>query len=340
MPVSATLPRARDRQIWILGGGLAAIAIFIWPEWAVDLAWFVGASFLDVALLIGVGLFLSAWVAASGAGAVTAKIFRGRPVATIILASAAGTITPVCGVTVLPLMTGLLASGVPLAPVMAFWLSSPVTDPAMFAATWATLGLSFAVAKTLSAFGLGILAGGVTVALGTTQAVRNPLRRSNLAGGETCGSVVAGGFKAWVWGEPGRSRIFWTDLLKTTRLVTLCLTLAFAAEYLLRGLLPDHLLGTYVGANSPFAIPLAVSIGAPMYLDGYAALPLVRALLDLGMSPGAALAFLVSGGAVSIWGVLAVVPVLRTSTLILFVTVAVIGSATAGYCFEWYRSLI
>ncbi|SFU23285.1 permease [Mesorhizobium sp. YR577] len=340
MSLSPTLPRSWSGPVWIAGIGFAVAAALLWPESAVDLARFVGASFLDIALLIGAGLVLSAWVAASGAGTVTAEIFRGRPLATIILASIAGTITPVCGVTVLPLMTGLLASGVPLAPVMAFWLSSPVTDPAMFAATWATLGLSFAVAKTLSAFGLGIVAGGVTAALGNTPAVRNPLRRSNLVVGETCGSLAGGDFKAWIWGDRERSRLFWIDLLKTTKLVALCLTLAFTAEYLLRGLVPDHLLGVYVGANSPFAIPLAVSVGAPMYLDGYAALPMVRALLDLGMSPGAALAFLVSGGAVSIWGVLAVVPILRTSTLILFVTVAVIGSAAAGYCFDWYWSLI
>ena len=89
------------------------------------------------------------------------------------------------------------------------------------------------------------------------------------------------------------------------------------------------------GAQSTHAIPLAVSVGAPMYLDGYAALPLVRGLLDLGMSPGAALAFLVSGSAVSIWGVLAVAPILRVPTVMLFVALAVIGSAAAGYAFEW-----
>ncbi|MNR54036.1 putative permease [compost metagenome] len=71
-----------------------------------------------------------------------------------------------------------------------------------------------------------------------------------------------------------------------------------------------------------------------MYLDGYAALPLVRGLLDLGMSPGAALAFLVSGGAVSIWGVLAIVPVLRASTIALYVALAATGSLIIGYAFE------
>ena len=129
-------------------------------------------------------------------------------------------------------------------------------------------------------------------------------------------------------------RVFRVELLSMAKLIALCLTFAFAAEFLLRDLLPPHLLVTYVGEESTYAIPLAVLVGAPMYLDGYAALPLVRGLLDLGMSPGAAMAFLVSGGAVSIWGVMAVVAVLRPPTIALFVTLAVIGSLSIGYAFR------
>ena len=51
---------------------------------------------------------------------------------------------------------------------------------------------------------------------------------------------------------------------------------------------------TNVGADQWWAVPLTVLVGAPAYLDGYAALPLTRGLLDHGMSPGAAMAFLVS----------------------------------------------
>ena len=56
----------------------------------------------------------------------------------------------------------------------------------------------------------------------------------------------------------------------------ICLMFAFSAEFLLRDFLPSHLLTTYVGEDSPYAIPLAVLVGAPMYLDGLAALPLVE----------------------------------------------------------------
>ncbi len=93
-------------------------------------------------------------------------------------------------------------------------------------------------------------------------------------------------------------------------------------------------MAAYVGKQSSWAIPLAVFVGAPAYLDGYAALPLTRGLIDHGMSPGAAMAFLVSGGVVSIWGALAIVPVLRARPFILYLVLAVVGSLAAGWLFD------
>lgn len=327
------LPRLQRSVIWsTVAVSMAALAI-VWPQKAQETSRYVLESFVDVAPTIAIGLILSAWVAASGAGIVTAQWFRGRPATTIVIASAAGAVTPVCGVTVLPLMTGFLASGVPLAPIMAFWLSSPVTDPAMFAVTWAVLGPAFAIGKAVAAFALGVFAGTGTALLTGTKMVQNPLRSLRKSEAGECGTGISTEFSFRIWQDPARMRIFRADLLSMTKLIALCLTFAFAAEYLLRDLLPPHLLATYVGEDSVYAIPLAVMVGGPMYLDGYAALPLVRGLLDLGMSPGAAMAFLVSGGAVSVWGAMAVVAVLRPSTVALFVALAAVGSLTIGYAF-------
>ncbi len=55
------------------------------------------------------------------------------------------------------MIAALLAAGVPLAPVMAFWLASPVFDPEMMVLTWGVLGLEMAVAKTISAIAIGPL---------------------------------------------------------------------------------------------------------------------------------------------------------------------------------------
>lgn len=44
----------------------------------------------------------------------------------IVLASLFGALSPFCSCGVVPLIAGLPGVGVPLAPVMAFWLSSPL----------------------------------------------------------------------------------------------------------------------------------------------------------------------------------------------------------------------
>ena len=78
-------------------------------------------------------------------------------------------------------------------------------------------------------------------------------------------------------------------------------------------------------------MPLAVLAGSPAYLDGYAALPLTRGLIEHGMSPGAAMAFLVSGSVVSIWGAIAIFPVLKPKPFLLYLLLAALGSMAVGW---------
>lgn len=315
---------------------LIAVGAMIWPGQAWAMARFVIFGLVSVAPLVVPGIVLAAWIMASGADAHIARAFEGRAAYSIVAAAAVGAITPVCGVTVLPLMAGLLAAGIPLAPVMAFWLSSPITDPAMLAATAATLGFGFAAGKTVSALGLGIWGGAVTSILAKQGWATAPLRRNRIVGTlsqKTCGAPVP--FDARVWNDPGRREVFRQNFVSTTRLILICLIPAFAAEYALNAALQPEALSAYLGGDVWWAIPFAVLVGAPAYLDGYAALPLTRGLMDHGMSPGAAMAFLVSGGVVSIWGAMAIFPVLRLKPFLLYLALAVSGSLIAGYIFDW-----
>ncbi len=332
----------------VAGAGTALAAAF-YPRAAWDTAVFVFDALVSVAPLVIPGILIAAWVMASGAGGRISAAFGGHAVKAVLIASAVGAVTPVCGVTVLPLMVGLLAAGVPLAPVMAFWLSSPVTDPAMLATTAATLGWSFAVGKTAAAFGIGLL-GGVATGLFTGRPwIASPLRDNGIVrgldGGSGPGGSGPGGgcgrngacgpaaFVAAPWRDAERRRLFADQTWATTRLILICLIPAFAAEHLLHAALDPGALAGLVGEDVWSAVPLTVLVGAPAYLDGYAALPLTRGLMDHGMSPGAAMAFLVSGGVVSIWGAMAILPVLRLKPFTLYLLLAVTGSMAAGWVY-------
>ena len=323
----------RRPMVPVLLAAVMALAA-IWPTQSWETLKFVAMGMVQVAPLAVPGVLISAWINASGAGSRIAAAFAGNRILAILTASAVGAITPVCGITVLPLMAGLLSSGVPLAPIMAFWLSSPVTDPAMFAVTAATLGFWFAIGKSIAAFGIGVLGGAATAALPSLSWISSPLRPTGLAASlnrDGCGAPAELNFA--IWKEAGRLHRFVAEIGAMSRLLVLCLGFAFAAEHVMQMFLQPESLAPFVGAQTSWAIPLAVFVGAPAYFDGYAALPLTRGLIDHGMAEGAAMAFLVSGSVVSIWGAMAIFPVLKLKTFLLYMVLALTGSLLSGWIY-------
>ena len=334
---TSAAPRSyRPIALGLLGGGLVLLIVAVWPGHVIPAMLFTVESLLTVAPIVVPGVLIAAWIIASGADARISRAFEGKTARSVLAASLIGAVTPVCGVTVLPLMAGLLAAGIPLAPIMAFWLSSPITDPAMLATTVATLGLPFAVGKTLAAFGMGVFGGIVTALFARRAWSLNALRVSGLTSKLTAtrcdGPQV---FVPRIWQTPSRMASFARQSWATAKLILICLIPAFTAEYALNAALTPGSLAAYVGEEQWWAIPAAVFVGAPAYIDGYAALPLTRSLMDNGMSPGAAMAFLISGGVVSIWGAMAIAPILKLKPFLLYLGLAVTGSLMAGYLFEW-----
>ncbi|MCB0032884.1 MAG: permease [Anaerolineales bacterium] len=90
----------------------------------------------------------------------------------ILLATLVGAFSPFCSCTVIPIVSGLLLSGVPLAPVMAFWIASPTMDPEIFALTVGVLGWPLAVTRLLATLALSLGAGYVTLLFTQTDWLR------------------------------------------------------------------------------------------------------------------------------------------------------------------------
>ncbi|MDN3519543.1 permease [Aquisalimonas lutea] len=267
-------------------------------------------------------------IAAALAGALAATDLSNRilaalgphPLRGIVIGSAAGAVTPVCGIAMIPLIAVLLRRGLPLPAVMAFWVSSPVTDPAMLAMTAGVLGMPFAVAKTASAFGIGLFAGAATRAL-PVGASGDRLLRAGVADGADC---RASGRSGWV--------IFAREALGNARLIARWLALALVLEVLLQRYIPPEVIEATLGNGGDWlAVPLAAVVGAPVYLDGYAALPLARGLAELGMTTGAVMALLVAGAAVSLYAAVAVFSVVHLRVFALYIGLAVVGAIVAGY---------
>ncbi|MEL6587230.1 MAG: permease, partial [Pseudomonadota bacterium] len=206
-----------DHRIWLVTAAILLLVTIMDPAQGVESLRFTGQALLQTAPYLLLSIGLAAYAGATGADGLIARAFTGAPVVMILVAAAFGGLSPFCSCGVIPLIAALLAMGVPLSAVMAFWLASPVIDPSMFALTAGVLGLEFAVAKTLAAIGLGLFGGYVTLALTRAGAFAAPLRDGVGNGGCGASSVRNPTPPVWAfWHDAGRRAKFGRNAVTTT----------------------------------------------------------------------------------------------------------------------------
>ena len=324
-----------DRVVLALAFMLAALALFS-PRQALTSLVFVWAELGSMAPWFAVAVFFAAGTKATGADGLVARAFSGREAYTVVAASLLGALSAFCSCGVIPIIAAMLASGVPLAPVMAFWLSSPLMDPNMFMLTAVNLGLGFAVAKTLSAIGIGLVGGYATLAATRRGLLTDALR---VAARSACAvkaaqKVLAPQPPVWrFWEESARAQSFLAQAAKTGWFLVRWLALAFFLESLMSAYVPGAAIARLLGGNGFAAIPAAVVLGVPAYLNGYAAIPLVKGLIELGMSPAVGLTFMIAGAVTSIPAAIAVWVLVRPRVFAFYLGLAAIGTLAAGYSY-------
>ncbi len=329
-----------DQRVWLASALiLAGLAVFD-PRQAADSAVFAGSALLSTAPFLVLSIAIAAWAGATGADNLIARAFTGAPLLMIGLGALAGGISPFCSCGVIPLIAALLAMGVPLSAVMAFWLASPIMDPSMFVLTAGVLDLEFAVAKTVAAIGLGVFGGLVVHVLARGGALADPLRDGVGNGGCGGSKMRAPGPVVWrFWEDPERRARFGRTARTTTLFLAKWLTLAFLLESLMLAWIPAETVTAALGGTGLMPILTATLVGVPAYLNGYAALPLVGGLIEQGMAPGAGMAFLVAGGVTSIPAAMAVWALARPQVFAIYIALSLTGAFGTGLLFQlWVMS--
>jgi uncharacterized membrane protein YraQ (UPF0718 family) len=260
----------------------------------------------------------------------------------VFFAAAFGALSPFCSCGVVPIIAGLLGAGVPLAPVMAFWLASPLMDPQMFFLMIPAFGLPFTVSKLLAAFGIGAAAGIATHLFARQHLFADPML-PGAAGCSGCGasSTLKPRPVIWrFWAEPERRKIFLDEARAIGWFLAKWLTLAFVLESLMVAYIPAERIAESLGGQAWWAIPASVALGIPAYLNGFAAIPTVSALIDMGMAPGAGLGFMVAGGVTSIPAAMAVFALVRHPVFAWYLAWGLTGSLAFAYSFQAYVMLV
>ena len=101
-------------------------------------------------------------------------------------------------------------------------------------------------------------------------------------------------------------------------------------------LIPEELVASWVGGDSFLSNLIAAMIGGLWYFATLTEIPILEALLGLGMGRGPALALLLAGPALSLPSILVIYSVLGFKKTFVFCLLTVVMSAFVGMIFGWF----
>ncbi|MGI9647474.1 MAG: permease [Acidimicrobiia bacterium] len=254
------------------------------------------------------------------------------------------TLTPFCSCGTTAVMVGMLASAAPWAPLVAFMVASPLTSPSELLLSAGLFGWPFALLFFVGTIGLGLVAGGVAGVLDRRgwlydQARIRPDEEDCATGACSVPQPVAlslgPGAVAITELPPLREKWkideFLAELWATGRKLTLFFLAFTAVGYLAIEAIPTAWLTDYLGDGSVLAVPLAAILGIPAYINTEASLPLVATLMDGGMGPGPAMAFLVTGAGTSVGAISGLFVIAKKRVVGLVVALLFGGALVLGW---------
>ncbi len=249
----------------------------------------------------------------------------GRGFTPYAVAGAGGPLLSMCSCSIIPLFGGLYKRGAGLGPATTFLLAAPAFNPAAILLTLGLLGWKFAIARVVVAVSAGILVGYITDRIFKNRLPEpEPMRIDTEANGT---SQENQGFVK-------RLLNMFLYSWEFVKMVLPLILLGVMCAGLVKAFLPPSVIIKYLG-NGILPIMLSSAIGVFMYTPTLVEIPLIRGLLESGMGTGAAMAFLLTGPALSLPSILGVCKIVTPRVPAVYATLMWICGTIAGLLF-WF----
>jgi len=254
----------------------------------------------------------------------------------VVKASLLGIPLPLCSCGVLPAAASLRKQGASKGATTAFLISTPESGIDSIAISWALLDPLMTVARPVVAFVTALVAGISESLFGRPEEYESGEIDRNCpvdacCDGTDCDPIehtrhhplhekLAVGLK-YAFGE------LWDDLAGW-----------FAVGMILAGfitaLVPDDIVASALGGGI-WAMLFMLVLGVPLYICATASTPIAAALILKGVSPGAALVFLLVGPATNIAALSVLVGLLGKRAVALYLGSIAAVSVVAGLTLDW-----
>ena len=257
----------------------------------------------------------------------TRKILEGKSLFTgNILASLLGTITPFCSCSAIPLFLGFVEAGVPLGITFSFLIAAPMINEVALVLLVGLFGWKVAIIYMVTGLTIAIISGWLIGKLGLEKYVAEWIYKVKVnhenqldvkltfyeriqAGYESVKEIVG---KIWIY-----------------------IILGIAVGAGAHGYVPEDFLGSLLGKENWYGVPLAILMGVPMYSNAAGIIPIVSVLIEKGVSLGTALAFMMSVIALSLPEIIILKKVLKWQLITVFVGIVAVGIVIVGFIFNY-----
>jgi len=203
----------------------------------------------------------------------------------LLKASVFGVPLPLCSCGVIPVSMSLHRHGASKGATISFLLSTPQTGVDSIFVTLSLLGPIFAVFRPFAAFATGIVGGGLVDALTDRPSGEN--ERPKACTEECC----------QVEGKTGKfSRGMKYGFVTLPRDIGKAMLVGLAVAALISAIVPEGYFAEKLDTGI-FPMVVMMFLGIPIYVCATASVPVAAALITIGLSPGAALVFLMTGPA-------------------------------------------
>jgi uncharacterized membrane protein YraQ (UPF0718 family) len=290
---------------------------------------------------------------------------KAKKVLAYSVASVSGTILAVCSCTILPLFAGIHKRGAGLGPAIAFLYSGPAINILAIVYTARLLGFDLGIARAIGAISFSVIIGLIMAFIWRKE----ELEKTNNPGelvlpqeeektrpqGITLfyfavlvGILIFGAAQKWLitfvllvilglilyrWFKKEELKYWMYQTWDLGKKIFPILIAGVFIAGILKVMLPQSVVEQWLGGNGLRATFIASVFGALMYFSTLTEVPIIRALTDLGMGKGPALALLLAGPALSLPNMIVIARIMGVKKTGVYVSLVVVMATITGMIF-------
>ena len=265
------------------------------------------------------------------------RLMGGKGLLSVITSAALGIPLPICSCAVVPVSIELRCKGASKPSLMSFLITTPESGSDSILITWGLLGPFMAIARPIASFFSALLAGFFAIVLLSDNDADDSQKQEVTDCDDNCydhGDESLGDSIEYMGRFLCLKRILNYAFKKMADEIVFSLLVGLLLAGLIIVAFPDNL--AMYGLSKgiiPMLVMLAASV--PLYMCASASTPIAAALIVKGISPGAAMVFLLAGPATNVTTIVMLTRQFGGGFVRIYLASIIAGALISGYAFDY-----